>query len=211
MAAAYPWSTAPSPSRRAPDWRSASHLSSACCASRTASRTRTSLAGAGVEASAAKDAIVPDGGFDLLEGRVSHEDLERDYDRARGHRLRSLGEARVGYQHLGVGGDRVDGEVLDRHVVLLQPLTHLAGHHDAAAHPRIAGDDHGADVLAVDLRHDGYAAVGAVAGSAGAASATGCSARPKPSRNEATANETADATTMAASTPMYPSLGVTAM
>ncbi len=47
-------------------------------------------AGGGVLDSAGKDTSVPDGRLDLLEGRVAHEDLERDDDRARGHPLRSL-------------------------------------------------------------------------------------------------------------------------
>src|SRR5258706_14754621 len=122
MAAAYPTSTAPISSRSAPDWRNASHLSRACCASRTASRARTSVVAGGVTASAGKDATVADCRLDPVEGRIAHEDAERHHDRARSHALGALCEAGVTDDHLSVGRDRIDREVLDRHVVLLQPL-----------------------------------------------------------------------------------------
>src|ERR1700675_2646635 len=100
IASAYPASTAPSSTNSAPDWRNASHLSWACCASRTASRTRTGAAGGGVTAStgtesAGKDATIADRGLDPVEGRIAHEQLERDHDRARGHALRTLHEPGV--------------------------------------------------------------------------------------------------------------------
>src|SRR3990170_2769182 len=180
IAAAYPGATAPSSSRRAPDWRNASHLSWACCA-----------------------------------GRVAHEDLERHHDRAGRDALGPLREPGVTDHHLRVGRNGVHGEVLDRHVVLLQAISHLAGDHHAAAHPGIAGDDHRPDIPSVQLGHVGHAPLGlvpigsCVAAPVVAASATGCSARPKPSSAEATPNETTLATATASSTPKAPSLGVT--
>ena len=125
--------------------------------------------------------------------------------------LRPLGEAGVADDDLGIGRDRIDGEVLDRHVVLLQPLAHLAGDHHAAAHPGIAGDDDLADVPAVELRHVGSRSSWRRGRLRSRVSATGCSDRPKPSSIDATPNDTTEATAISSRTPKKPSLGVTAM
>ena len=63
--------------------------------------------------------------------------------------------ARCENHELSVGRDRVDREVLDGHVVLLETGTHLTGDHHAAAHAGVAGDDHRPDVPAIQLRHVG--------------------------------------------------------
>jgi len=73
--------------------------------------------------SADKITSIPDGLLDALECRVAHEELERDHHRARGHALGALREPRVNDHHLGVGRDRVDGQMVDGDVVLLEPVS----------------------------------------------------------------------------------------